>query len=167
MLKIVTVTKFVVERRYGFADDNNQNRVFFYYYRSVTFKNDGGDDPFRQPFEVPFPKKDDILIVDTEMSERGERAIWWGYYEDYQKVKNELNQRLKFRMIQRRGRVKLTRLHNPDDAQYNTLWEGVNLRQLRNDRHLQRQKPLDHEFEGLHFEVETPEGWKKCPDPRE
>lgn len=166
MTRITTVTKFFADRGFGFAEDENGISIFFHHCRGVTFHNDGGNDPYRQFAELPYPKKGDRIVMEVETVSQGFRAIWWGYQEGYTPIMESIATRPHYRMRMRVGRVKVTKLFTGDEAVYKTEWEGNDLRTLRKDKNLKHVKPVEREWEGVHFEVRTPEGWRKCVDPR-
>jgi hypothetical protein len=115
---------FIVPTRYP------KESVFFRTMSQRHFICDGG--PVPVPVYDPHlrhPKVGDKVIFFAETTEQGHKAKVWGCEETWDEALKACNERPTYRLYERHGREKKSRLH--PTPQINVLWEGKDLPEFR------------------------------------
>lgn len=155
-----TISKWLADHGYGFADD----KFFLHIRRFWTVFCDGGDEVSVGNYHTgDFVVGTAVRLLPIRTN-KGVQAEWWCYEEDYQQALKAIAERPTYRLVERRGYVKKTRLASPHDAVYNVRWQGKNLPMLRLACGYVRLH--DDEYSATYFERLDGDKWVRCNDPR-
>lgn len=118
-------------KQFGFIQHNG-SEIFFHSSSSGMMACLGGETPVFVPCQqMRVPKKGDSLLFESERGDRGYRATKWCFPETLQTALEQIAARPEYQLIERRGFIMYTRLHNDAKAKYFPLWQGKNLDDLR------------------------------------
>jgi cold shock CspA family protein len=161
---VVTFYKSDEGCKYGFIlPSDGTDPVFFHNTRQCTFVYDGNSEPGQRGW-INEPQKGQKVVFIENKGPRGPRASLWGDADNYDSVKKEWDGRKRYRLRQRHGPKKLSRLHPHPEMR--TMWEGDNLYELRHNYSKNHYHVYDRPDAAMFFEVYENNCWTPCEDPR-
>lgn len=154
---------------YGFiAPDDKTKDVHFHLLRGCTPYFGGGDQPALGAGTPRHPRKGDRVRFVAVQSRRGLTTAFWFFDDTYAEIYAAIAARPTYRIVRRTGTRPRTRLASPDDFQYEILWEGKNVHDLRGVWPARLYPCFVRDGIACYFERQEPDGtWTKVDkDPR-
>lgn len=158
-------------RLYGFILDGEKD-VFFHYQKGGVFVCDGGNEPVFRPAnpddQLRYPKIDEVILYVMEEVAGKKRAKLWAFPESFEQAEADILTRPTYRLYRRTGFVKVGRLWREGQAKYETLWEGVDVHELRKKfpPNAPHYRIHNQEQSALTIQYKEGERWIDCEDPR-
>ena len=165
---MITVVRDDPMKMFGFAEAPNKN-IFFHFnqFKHVVFT--GGDWLELRPIvdgQVIIPEVEACIIYQEITGPKGPKALWWSFFDEYQRAKAELDNRPLYRFVERQGREAMSRLH--EKPKRRIYWEGKNLVELRYRFSMLSSPVYDIGHRAMYFECfdVALDEWVRCDDPR-
>lgn len=160
------------DQTFGFAEKEDRTAIYFHLSKQVIIFFNGSDYPQiteRIP-TILVPLCGEEIVYQEIRGERGPKALWWGFKEEFDAVMKLIAERPLYRFRVRDGRVPLSRLERGADgfAKYRTIWEGKNIDDLKKTHHVETFPTFERETSARYFEMfdEQTQEWIGADDPR-
>jgi len=158
-------------RRYGFIIDGEKD-VYFHIQKGGEYVCNGGNEPvFRHAGDgqnLRCPKQGDQILYVLEEVAGKKRAVKWAFPESFLQAEKDIANRPVYRLYRRTGFIKVGRLFREGQARYETLWEGIDINDLRKKFPRSSFHNCIHNEEQSALTIQYKEGerWIDCNDPR-
>lgn len=164
-------------KQFGFLGSDDGKEIFFHGTRAAQIGCIGDDkpgliDPTLNPDKSMMfpPRRGEKVVYHAEEGPRGWRALRWARFDqiEYDSILKEIEDRLTFRLVERKGHRIQSKKFKSDSSGIKILWEGKNLSEVRKNFPLPRYRTFDTDNGAIYFEVLdiVTQEWSVADDPR-